>query len=72
MFSRLSLDSNERAEAALCMQIGSAMSTAPAGDIGALMKAWNGEWRSVYALAELICDRHFREVATQKIAKSKL
>lgn len=59
---RVSLDSHTRAEATLCLQLGRALSNAKAGGIKAIMEAWDREWRSVYRLAELICDRYQREV----------
>lgn len=69
MMQRISLDAAGRAEAALCMKIGRAMSAAKPGDIEALMVAWDGQWRSIYELADLICDRHIRECSGTQQAR---
>jgi acyl-CoA oxidase len=61
MVDLASLDGSRREEAALCLRIGRALSGAQAGGLGAVMEAWDGEWRSVYRLANLICDRHLRD-----------
>lgn len=58
MGERLSLDERKRAEASLCMRIGGSMNAAKEGGVQALMAAWDSEWRNVYRLADLICDRH--------------
>merc|ERR1719210_2578323 len=61
MVGRLSFDQSRRAEAALCLQIGRALSAAQPKGPAASLAAWNSMWREVYALAELICDRHQKD-----------
>ncbi len=51
------LEPSRRAEAMLCLRIGRALAAAGKSR-SAMLAAWNAEWRSVYALANLICDRH--------------
>jgi acyl-CoA oxidase len=63
MAERVSIDGHQRAEAALCIHLGRALSAAQAGGLKAIMAAWDREWRSVYRLAELICDRYQREIS---------
>jgi len=70
MLERISLDSSQRAEAALCMRIGASMARAQKKGLKAMVAAWNAEWKSVYALAELICDRHLRE--SEHVGRARL
>mmetsp|Transcript_103126 Transcript_103126/g.204830 ORF Transcript_103126/g.204830 Transcript_103126/m.204830 type:complete len:487 (+) Transcript_103126:32-1492(+) len=63
MADLVSLDGGRRAEAALCLRIGRALSDAQAGGIKAVMDAWDREWRNVYRLADLICDRYLQSAS---------
>jgi len=67
MLQLASIEAPRRAEAALCMKIGRAMNSAKPNDIKALMEAWDSQWRNVYGLAELICDRCIREYALSQL-----
>jgi len=65
MMERVSLDGHSRMEASLCLKIGRAMSAAK-GPVE-MVAAWNSAWREIYALANLICDRHQRTSAPSRL-----
>jgi acyl-CoA oxidase len=75
VFDRFSLDPHVRAEAALCMKIGGKLRAAAAsGVVQAVYNEWNRSWEDIYALANVVCDKHLAcpPVASHITQPSKL
>jgi acyl-CoA oxidase len=59
VLDRFSFNPHVRAEAALCMKIGGKLRASAAAGAHAVYNAWNESWEDIYALANVVCDRHF-------------
>ncbi len=58
VLDRFSVDPLVRAEAGLCMKIGGKLRAAAAVGKHAVYNAWNESWEDIYALSDVVCDRH--------------
>ena len=68
VIDRFSLDPLVRSEAALCMKIGGRLRAAAAAGAQAVYTAWNDCSVDVYALANVVCDRHLAQTTASSYA----